>query len=267
MPELLTANHRDDTADAYQKIVERVIRHMKQRLAEPLDLDAIAEIAAISKFHFVRVFDELTGTTPHHFLACLRMQQAKELLLRSDLTITEVCMEVGYASLGSFSKTFSFLVGVSPQQFRAMPKRLDAMQFAATVFRFLASKRKEKGPQIEGIIEGPSRPRGFTFVGAFTRGVPQGVPDSGTVLLTRGKFRVKRPDAREFHLMAVLVPFTAKLTDMVTTLPVGLVASLRIQDFDPERSPKPCLRLRPLRATDPPILLALPSLPPLLKAE
>src|SRR5437764_13266618 len=120
---------------------------------------------------------------------------------------------------------------MAAQEFRAIPKRLDAMQFAAAVFRFLASIRKETGPQIEGTIEGPSRPRGFTFVGTFTRGVPQGVPDSGTVLLTRGKFRVKRPAGKEFHLMAVLVPFTAKLTDMVTTLPVGLVASLRVQNF------------------------------------
>src|SRR3954469_21369522 len=98
MPETLTAAHRDDTADAYQKSVERVIRHMKEHLANALDLEALAEIAAISKFHFVRVFDELTGTTPHHFLACLRMQRAKELLLRSDLTITQVCMDVGYTS-------------------------------------------------------------------------------------------------------------------------------------------------------------------------
>jgi AraC-like DNA-binding protein len=263
----LTAPHREDTANAYQQAVERVIRHMKAHLPEPLDLDAIAEIAAISKFHFVRIFDELTGTTPHHFLACLRMQHAKELLLHSDLSITELCMEVGYASLGSFSKTFSFLVGMSPQQFRAMPKRLDAMQFAGAVFRFLASKRKEKGPQLEGIIEGPAKPRGFTFVGSFTRGVPQGVPYSGTVLLTRGKFKIKRPPMTEFHLMAVLVPFTAKLTDMVTTLPVGLVGSLRLQNYDPETSAKPCLQLRPLRSTDPPIVLALPSLPPLLAAK
>src|SRR5881394_974366 len=178
--ELLTT-HREDTADAYQKAVERVIRHMKQQFADPLDLDAISEIAAVSKFHFVRVFDELTGTTPHHFLACLRMQRAKELLLHSDFSITEICLEVGYNSLGSFSKTFSFLVGMSPQEFRTMPRRLDAMQFSGAVFRFLASRRKEPGPHLEGIIEGPARPKGFTFVGTFTRGVPQGVPDSGTV--------------------------------------------------------------------------------------
>jgi AraC-like DNA-binding protein len=245
----------------YRASVVKVIRHMKQELQEPLDLDQIANIAATSKFHFVRIFDEITGTTPHHFLACLRIQRAKELLLKSEHSITEICMEVGYNSLGSFSKTFSFLVGLSPVEFRAMPKQLDAMQFAAAVWRFLAAKGKDSGPQLEGIIEGPARPRGFTFVGTFTRGVPQGVPDSGTVLLTRGTFRVKRPPISDFHLMAVLVPFTAKLPDMITTLPVGLVASLRVQKYDPKSSPKPRLQLRPLAATDPPILMALPALP------
>src|SRR5207249_8986583 len=173
--------HREETAEAYTKAVERAISHMKLHLEEPLDLDQIARIAAISKFHLVRVFDEITGTTPHHFLACLRMQRAKELMLNSQFSITDICMEVGYTSLGSFSKTFSSLVGVSPQDFRALPKRLDAMRFAKAVWRYLATKRKVAGPKLEGLIEGPSRPRGFTFVGTFTNGVPQGVPYSGTV--------------------------------------------------------------------------------------
>jgi AraC family transcriptional regulator len=258
------AIRRDDTAEAYQSSVERVIAHMKENLAEPLDLDEIARIAGMSKFHFVRVFDETTGTTPHHFLACLRVQRAKELLLNTDSSITEVCLEVGYASLGTFSKTFSSLVGLSPYEFRTMPRRLDAVQFATAVWRFLASKRREKGPQLEGIVEGPSRPRGFTFVGAFDKGVPQGIPYSGTVLLSRGTFSIKRPVTPEFHLMAVLVPFSAKLKEMVTQLPVGLVASLRLENSQLRRGTKPVLQLRPLRRTDPPIVLALPALPPLM---
>src|SRR5271166_4838161 len=110
---------RTDTVEAYEAAVERGIRHMKQHLEKPLDLDEIARSAAISKFHLVRIFDEITGTTPHHFLACLRMQRAKQLLLSSDSSITDICLEVGYTSLGSFSKTFSSLVGISPQEFRA----------------------------------------------------------------------------------------------------------------------------------------------------
>src|ERR1017187_9404655 len=109
---------------------------MKEHLAEPLDLDGLAQVAAVSKFHLVRVFDETTGTTPHHFLSCLRIQRAKELLLKSGTPITDVCLEVGYNSLGTFSKTFSELVGVAPQAFRALPRRMTATQFAMTIWRY-----------------------------------------------------------------------------------------------------------------------------------
>ncbi|HSU56036.1 MAG TPA: AraC family transcriptional regulator [Candidatus Dormibacteraeota bacterium] len=259
---VLASGRRTETSEIYQASVIKIIRHMKQHLQDPLDLERLAQIASISKFHFVRVFDEVTGTTPHHFVACLRMQRAKELLLETADPITDICLEVGYTSLGSFSKSFTFLVGMSPVAFRGIPKRLDSMRFGQIVWRFLSARKKEPGPQLTGILEGPSRPRGFTFVGTFTRGVPQGIPYSGTVVLGRGKFQVKRPDMDEFHLMAVLVPFSAKLKQMVTHLPVGLVASLRVQNYRPSQAP-PRLRLRPLSPIDPPIVLALPSLPPL----
>jgi AraC-like DNA-binding protein len=255
--------HRFDTVEANQTSVERAIHHMKEHLAEPLDLDAIAQVAAVSKFHFVRVFDEVTGITPHYFLACLRMQQAKEILLSSDTSITDVCLAVGYNSLGSFSRTFSELVGVSPQEFRAMPKRLTAKQFATAVWLYLAARRKASGPRLKGTVEGPRALPGFTFVGTFLRGVPQGVPYSGTVMVTRGAFQIERPTISEFHLMAALVPFSASLSDMVANIPISMVASLRVQNEMKGEPDELVLRLRPLRPTDPPIVLALPALPPL----
>jgi AraC-like DNA-binding protein len=236
---------------------------MKVHLEEPLDLDALAHIALISKFHLVRVFDEITGTTPRHFLSCLRIQRAKEILLNSSDPITEICLQVGYNSLGSFSKIFNDLVGVGPQEFRSLPKRLNAVQFAKAVWSYLRSDRGFDGPALEGVVEGCRRqPRGFTFVGAFTRGVPLGAPVSGTVLLRPGPFRIQRPPVSEFHLLAAFIPLSAKLTTIVTTLPIGLVGSLRVQNSTPCTSDPPRLALRPLRPTDPPIVLALPALPP-----
>lgn len=255
-------DHRAGTADAYQAAVVNAIGHMRENLAEPLDLDAIARIAVMSKFHLVRVFDEVTGTTPHHFLACLRVQLAKELLLRTQLPITEVCLKVGYSSLGSFSKTFSELVGVGPQEFRALPKRLTAAQFATTIWRFLAERKKISGPVIEGTVEGPARPKGFIFVGTFPSGVPLGVPASGTVLVGRGKFCIERPAAKEFHLLAALVPLSASLAEMSVNIPISLVASLRV-DNSGEVLEQRVLHLRPLALTDPPIVMALAALPPL----
>lgn len=260
-PELIS--HRRDTVEAYEAAVIRVIQEMRRNPAEPLDLDNLAHIASISKFHLVRIFDEITGTTPHHFLASLRIQRAKELLLQADRNITEVCMEVGYNSLGSFSTTFSELVGLSPQEFRAMPKRLNAVQFATAVWRYLAARRKFSGPAIEGTVEGSRRLRGFTFVGTFTRGVPQGVPFSGTVMIGHGQFRIERPPMDEFHLLAAFVPLSANIASMAASIPISLVASMRVHKGSDSQEEKPVLRMRPLRPTDPPIVMALPALPPL----
>ena len=264
--ELSADHHRGDTFEAYRTAVERAISYMKEHLTEPLDLDQLAQVAAVSKFHLVRVFGEMTGISPRYFLACLRIQRAKELLLQPDASITDVCMQVGYTSLGSFSNTFRDLVGLSPETFRALPKSLTVKQFASAVWEYLASDRTVSGSPLEGIVENPSSSRGFIFTGTFTRGVPQGVPFSGTVMVKSGPFRIECPNLPEFYLMAVLIPFTAKLAAMVATLPVGLVASLRVSNPGNGPAEKPCLRLRPLRATDPPILLALPALPPWRKA-
>jgi AraC family transcriptional regulator len=261
-PAAETGLHRSGTILAHEVAVERIITHLKVHLEDPFDLEQVARLAGVSKFHCVRVFEETTGTTPHHFLACLRVQRAKQLLLNSESSITDICMQVGYSSLGSFSATFSGLVGVSPQQFRRLPKRLTPTQFARAVWRFLASRQRIVGPVLEGVVEAPRKLRGFTFVGTFTTGVPQGTPLSGTVLLAPGTFRIERPEAPEFHLLGAFIPLSADLSTIVTTLPVRMVASTRVQYPEAGAPPKPRLLLRPLRLTDPPIVLALPALSP-----
>lgn len=91
---------------------------MDLRYAEPLDLDQLAAQAGFSKFHFARAFKEAYGETPAHYLTRRRMERAKDLLRSANLTVTEVCMLVGFSSLGSFSTRFSALVGMSPSAFQ-----------------------------------------------------------------------------------------------------------------------------------------------------
>ena len=161
-----------------------------------------------------------------------------------------------------FAKYTLPAVLVSPQQFRTLLKRLTPTQFAKAIWHFLASKRKIAGRVLEGVIEGPGKARGFTFVGTFTTGVPQGMPFSGTVLLAPGAFRIQRPEVPEFHLLAAYIPLSADLSTIVTTLLVKMVASARMHSPDDGALARPRLRLRPLRLTDPPIVLALPALSP-----
>ena len=86
--------------------------------AEPLDLDALAGAARVSKYHFARCFTEAYGETPMRYLTRRRIERAQDLLRSANLTITEVCMLVGFSSLGSFSSRFRELVGETPTQYR-----------------------------------------------------------------------------------------------------------------------------------------------------
>lgn len=86
--------------------------------AEPLDLDGLARVAGVSKYHFVRQFAAAYGETPMRHLTRRRIERAQDLLRSANLTVTEVCMLVGFTSLGSFSSRFAELVGESPTRYR-----------------------------------------------------------------------------------------------------------------------------------------------------
>jgi len=146
---------RPGTTVAHFAAVESSIESMRRRFAEPLDLDGLCREAAMSKFHFVRTFSDVTGTTPHHFLACLRIEKAKELLLGTDADVTEICMTVGYSSLGSFSSTFAELVGLSPSGFRRLPRRGDSehlFERGEVPGRFLGEPSIYQLPQKESFL-------------------------------------------------------------------------------------------------------------------
>jgi AraC-like DNA-binding protein len=106
--------HRDTLAHL------RAARDLMDRsYAEDLDLDALARRAGYSRFHFARAFRSAYRETPRAYLTRRRIERAKDLLRSANLTITEICRVVGFASLGSFSARFTKLVGVAPSAYRA----------------------------------------------------------------------------------------------------------------------------------------------------
>ncbi|MEW1844696.1 helix-turn-helix transcriptional regulator [Nonomuraea angiospora] len=92
---------------------------MDRDYAEPLDVPALARDALMSPGHFSRSFRTAFGETPYSYLMTRRIERAKALLRRGDLSVTEVCFAVGCTSLGSFSTRFTQLVGESPSAYRA----------------------------------------------------------------------------------------------------------------------------------------------------
>lgn len=98
--------------------LRRARDHIDLHYAAPLDLDRVAAVAGVSKFHFARSFESAYGETPMRYLSRRRIERAQDLLRAGNLTVTEVCMLVGYSSLGSFSFLFSRLIGESPTAYR-----------------------------------------------------------------------------------------------------------------------------------------------------
>lgn len=101
-----------------ERRVSRVLQHLERHAGEALDLDRLANVAAMSKFHFLRVFKRVTGLTPHQFLLGIRLRRAAVRLLTSPETISNIAFETGFGDLSTFNTTFRTRFGHAPAAFR-----------------------------------------------------------------------------------------------------------------------------------------------------
>jgi AraC-like DNA-binding protein len=126
--------------------LRRARDRMDREYAQPLDVPALARTALMSPAHFSRRFREAYSETPYSYLMTRRVERAKALLRRGDLTVTEVCFEVGCTSLGSFSSRFTELVGETPSAYRARNHdELRAVAGCQTMVLTRPRKRRGRG--------------------------------------------------------------------------------------------------------------------------
>ena len=91
---------------------------MDRTYAEPLDIPSLARIACVSEAHFIRTFKDTFGETPHRYLQRRRIERSMSMLRDGTRSVTDICLEVGFGSLGTFSRTFHEIVGQSPAAYR-----------------------------------------------------------------------------------------------------------------------------------------------------
>lgn len=106
---------------------------MDRSYAAPLDVPALAAIAGVSPAHFGRTFRDAFGDPPHRYLQRRRVERAMYLLRATDRSVTDVCFDVGFGSLGTFSRTFKAIVGTSPSAYRAGSERIDGVPTCFTM--------------------------------------------------------------------------------------------------------------------------------------
>ncbi len=104
--------------EASNRRMLRVRDAMDRRYAEPLDVPTLARLAHVSDAHFIRTFRATFGETPNRYLQRRRVERAMFLLRSSDRSVTDICMDVGFASLGTFSRVFRAIVGEPPSSYR-----------------------------------------------------------------------------------------------------------------------------------------------------
>ena len=108
-------------ADPVEDTNRRLLRArdaMDRDYAEPLDVPTLARLAHVSPAHFIRSFRTAFGETPHRYLQRRRVERAMFLLRATDRSVTEICMDVGFSSLGTFSRVFRDVVGEPPSAYR-----------------------------------------------------------------------------------------------------------------------------------------------------
>jgi transcriptional regulator GlxA family with amidase domain len=106
---------------AVEEINRRMLRArdaMDRAYAEPLDISALAAIAYVSEAHFIRTFRATFDETPHRYLQRRRVERAMFLLRETDRSVTDICLDVGFSSLGTFSRTFHEIVHETPIEYR-----------------------------------------------------------------------------------------------------------------------------------------------------
>lgn len=243
--------------------IDQVIAYIHEHIDEPLSLSQLAQHAKYSPSHFLRVFKQKTGLTPHHYVSSLKMQRAKALLLNTDLTVRDIGLEIGQQSLGTFTTRFTERVGMTPSQFRKSPSQV-SMYLQSLKEHVDSSQPRSitcQCSRVEGIIEAETPFRGIIFVGLFIKPIPEGLPEYGTLLSSLEDFSFVNVQPGVYYLMATAVYWEMKTNEIL--VPEQLLRAIAEEPIivgSDIVTPQQRLLLRKPYFDDPPILISLPLL-------
>ena len=254
---------RPATSRLRRQAVEHVISTARERLEEPLSLPELAGMAWLSPYHFNRVFRQVTGMSPFHFLSAMRMETAKRMLLTTSLSVTDICFTVGYQSLGSFTTHFTRFVGLPPTRLRCLSQEYLHDTIESLCDRPAPTSHAPAHQGLSGQIAMQDSFSGPIFVGLFPTPIPQQRPSVCCLLTGPGAYHIPRvADGTYFVFaaafewssdpLAYLLPDQGSVRVGVARSPVTVVNSRVEGTVD--------VVLRPPRLIDPPILIALPLL-------
>ena len=243
-----------DTAAA--DLALRATRYLRAHFRDHVTVGDLATHLAFSPSHLTRVFTAAVGTSPMDYLAAWRLHEAKCLLVAHRLGVAETCHEVGYTSVGTFSRRFLRDVGTPPGALRRIADRIAERTLPAVSLLVPAAGRIRVRPQVPEEMRRALGPAPYQWVGTFPRPVPSGLPATGT--LRRGIDEVELPVVPGAPwILATILPDGASVHEhLAPTSP--LVARLRVPEA-PVVGPV-TLPVRAALPWDPTVLVALAAM-------
>jgi AraC family transcriptional regulator len=247
----------DLPSSPHRGAVEHVIAAVVERLDERLPLEELASLVFFSPYHFHRIFRRVTGLPPGRFFGALRIEAAKRLLLTSELSVGEVCLEVGYRSIGTFTSQFSRLVGVSPRTFRNLGR---ANGSSAAEAAALEPPAPPPGARLAVtgrlVLDRGDRER-LVAVGLFPTPLAEGRPVACALATAPGRYELRSNRGGSFHVLAVTVEPAADWRGLLLHgADLRVAASRGAVKLRTGAGPSLVdLVLRPRRLIDPPILV------------
>jgi AraC family transcriptional regulator len=248
---------RTGTREAHLRAVTRVIRAMRDRLDANMTLRDMAGEAYMSRYHFDRTFRDITGVRPRQYLRALRLHAAKRMLVHTSSSVTEVCFDVGYSSLGTFIRCFTDLLGISPRRLRLLAGQANGALPAAVV---AAADVPLDAVGLSGCVSAPDDFKGAIFIGLFPAAIPQGMPRGCAVVLNAGQYRINGVADGVYYLFALGVPWSMSVRDMVLCESALRAGGVELEVRSGVASGDMNLRLREPSPLDPPLLVTLPAL-------
>ncbi|NOU91736.1 helix-turn-helix domain-containing protein [Paenibacillus sp. LMG 31456] len=243
--------------------IDAVIEYIHQSIYEPLLLARLARYAGYSPYHFSRIFKERIGLSPLYYVSSLRLQKAKDLLLRTNLTVRDIGLEIGQQSLGTFTTRFTERVGVTPSDFRNSTLQADNHLHS---LQKLSDWRKlqpasHQYSRIEGTIQAEIPFEGVILIGLFAKPIPEGLPLYGTLLSSLGDFCFTGVKPGTYYLMGTSVSWGTLAVDFLlphTTLRTRTKEPIIVGPYSSVLHRQVMLHVP--RIDDPPILISLPVL-------
>ncbi|WP_102262700.1 helix-turn-helix domain-containing protein [Mesobacillus jeotgali] len=243
------------------ELVSKTIEYMKKNIEEEITSEKLAELAGYSLYHFTRVFKDVTGISPRHFLSALRIEAGKEKLIGpSSGSILRTLLEIGFQSFGTFSSKFKQFVGQSPKQFQNSAVKLHRFMNDYDEVN-LGEPVSVKSPAVRCTLEVPVFFKGIIFVGLFPRPIPDQRPVVGIALRgTKKEYVFSKVPPGTYFALATAIPWSLNPRDYFL-----LSKNLRGKaDCPVEISENNIcivnIKLREPLPYDPPILINLPSL-------